>query len=799
MNLHLLNKEQLEAVKTVDGPLLVLAGAGSGKTRVLTYRIANLIENHGVAPWSILALTFTNKAAKEMKERTDKLIGKPNSDMWVTTFHSFCAKILRFDIDKLGYDNRFVIYDDQDQNSVITDLMKQCNIDEKRHPKGLIRSRISEAKNSSSSPEAYLLEGGEADGKIVDLYRAYQARLKANNALDFDDLLLKTVEMLETCPEVLEKYRRKFKYVLVDEYQDTNFPQYRIIKLLCSEHRNICVVGDDDQSIYGWRGADIRNILDFEKDFSGAKVIRLEQNYRSTKAILNCANKVIAYNQGRKAKKLWTEKRGGDPVEFTIVENEREEAYNIAKTIFDLHRNEKRSYNDFAVLYRTHAQSRVIESILSTSFGIPISIIGGMRFYSYKEIKDLLAYLKLISNPNDDVAFKRIINVPKRGIGDATISTIESAARAHDVSMFMATIMPDILPPKIVSKVAPFASTMKELFAKRYELSLDALTEYLMQSIGYYEYLADLQDGTLDTRTENIDELLGAMREHSEQLPEGTDALQSFLETAALNSEADNVDESDGTVKLMTLHCAKGLEFPVVFLPGMEDKVFPSVRSKEDPTRIEEERRLCYVGVTRAEERLFLYAARERMLYGTRQHNDPSIFLEEMELIDPDTPMKRNFFGSARRGSYGSDNFSRSGYDSSYIGAPKSNAAFAGQRNAVAKDDKSKSPALPSDVIEHIRQLNGIGRLTENSRLSSRQDSDANLHGLPQVSAQKSINSFGTGNTYRKLMRVEHTQFGKGTVTDVSGYGPTAIVTVSFDSIGTKRIAAAYAPMKPID
>ena len=477
LNLNLLNKEQREAVETVDGPLLVLAGAGSGKTRVLTYRIANLIENHGVAPWSILALTFTNKAAKEMKERTDKLIGIEESDMWVTTFHSFCVRVLRIDIDRLGYDSRFVIYDEQDQNGIIKDIVSPQIFDEKRMSKGLVRSMISQAKNSGESPERFLLDSGTGmDDKLVEIYRAYQKKLKSSNALDFDDLLIKTVELFETCPDVLEKYRKKFKFVLVDEYQDTNAPQYRIIKLICGEHRNICVVGDDDQSIYGWRGADIRNILDFEKDFPGAKVIRLEQNYRSTKAILDCANSVITHNMGRKFKKLWTAKVGGSPVEFLNVQNERDEAYNIAKTIIDLRRREDRKFNDFAILYRTHAQSRVLESVLVSGFGIPISVIGGTRFYARREIKDLLSYLRLIANPSDDGALKRIINVPKRGIGEATVSAIESLSESTDQSMLITILTPGILPEKISKKVSRFADLMRDLFAKRYELSLEMLT-----------------------------------------------------------------------------------------------------------------------------------------------------------------------------------------------------------------------------------------------------------------------------------------------------------------------------------
>lgn len=782
LNLNLLNKEQREAVETVDGPLLVLAGAGSGKTRVLTYRIANLIENHGVAPWSILALTFTNKAAKEMKERTDKLIGIEESDMWVTTFHSFCVRVLRIDIDRLGYDSRFVIYDEQDQNGIIKDIVSPQIFDEKRMSKGLVRSMISQAKNSGESPERFLLDSGTGmDDKLVEIYRAYQKKLKSSNALDFDDLLIKTVELFETCPDVLEKYRKKFRFVLVDEYQDTNAPQYRIIKLICGEHRNICVVGDDDQSIYGWRGADIRNILDFEKDFPGAKVIRLEQNYRSTKAILDCANSVITHNMGRKFKKLWTAKVGGSPVEFLNVQNERDEAYNIAKTIIDLRRREDRKFNDFAILYRTHAQSRVLESVLVSGFGIPISVIGGTRFYARREIKDLLSYLRLIANPSDDGALKRIINVPKRGIGEATVSAIESLSESTDQSMLITILTPGILPEKISKKVSRFADLMRDLFAKRYELSLEMLTEYIIDAIGYAQYIVEQGDDNLETRQENIEELLGAMREHEEQITPGSDALQSFLELTALNSDADNIDESDGTVKLMTLHSAKGLEFPVVFMPGMEDDIFPSRRSKEDETGIEEERRLCYVGVTRAKERLYLYAAEQRALYGQTQHNDPSIFLEEMGFISEDTPMKRNSFGSAGRDSYGwGSSFGRG-------------SSYGYERSGISDKPRSDGVSIDPDVTAVIRKLNGLDRSSDTSRTSPRQASPS---GSGHSAATKAS---AAKRSYKTQQRIRHPQFGEGTIIDISDAGSTVILSIDFDSVGVKRIAAGYVNLEIIE
>ena len=652
---------------------------------------------------------------------------------------------------------------------MLTDLLKQNNIDEKRFPKGMIRAKISEAKNSSEPVESYLLQTGDAGGELVDIYRLYQKQLRECNALDFDDLLLLTVRLLEQDGSVLEKYRRKFRYVLVDEYQDTNFPQYKLIQLLCSEHRNICVVGDDDQSIYGWRGADIRNILEFEKDFEGAKVVRLEQNYRSTKAILDCANRVIVNNSGRKSKKLWTAKPGGEQVELLTVDTEREAAYTIAKTIANPHRFDERSYNDFAVLYRTHAQSRVLESVFTTGFGIPISIIGGMRFYSYSEVKDLLAYLKLIANPNDDVAFKRIINVPKRSIGLATVKTIETQAEANGISMFMASITPDVLPDKITAKIKPFIDLMRDLFSQRYLLSLSELAAYIIDATDYLDHLESLGEDKLETRQENIQELLGAMHEHEQQLPPDADALQSFLETAALNSEADGVDENDGSVKLMTLHCAKGLEFPVVFMPGMEQGIFPSDRSAFDPSKLEEERRLCYVGVTRAKQKLYLLYSREHMLYGRSQHNDPSVFLEEMGLIDPEkTAMKRNSFGSAyQSGRYG---FGNESYQ-----PRKTNNASSFPQNKLVGDD----------VVEQIRKLNGLGRSSDGSSNVGRSFNSANT---PRPSGPK-IKDFHVD------MRVMHPQFGKGTVKAVSGSGRNAVLTIEFDKSGTRRLSAGYAPL----
>ena len=627
LNLNLLNKEQLEAVQTTEGPLLVLAGAGSGKTRVLTYRIANLVENHGVPPWAILALTFTNKAAREMRERIESLLSEDSSDMWVTTFHSFCAKILRFDIDKLGYDNRFVIYDEQDQTSLITDLMKSCNIDEKKLPKGAIKAKISEAKNSSEAPETYILQSGDGSDKLIDLYRAYQKRLKECNALDFDDLLLKGLELLEKCPDVLQKYRRKFRYVLVDEYQDTNQLQYQLSSLLAGGYENICVVGDDDQSIYKFRGATIENILSFEKQYAGARTIRLEQNYRSTQNILDAANAVISHNTERKGKNLWTANGPGEKIVVDNAFDEQEESTFIADTIMDSVKG-GRKWSDHAVLYRMNAQSNAIERTF-VRMGVPYRVIGGHRFYERKEIRDALAYLSVISNPADNIRLRRIINEPKRGIGATTINHAAQIAAGLGLSLYEVISHADEYEQLVraAPRLRAFTQIIDGLAEAAEELPLNELFEKAMRDTGYLDSLA-LDRETYQDRLENIQELSSNLLRYSEDNEEGD--LNGFLEEVALMTDIDNYNEEADTVVLMTLHSAKGLEFPVVFIPGMERGIFPGIQSLYSASEMEEERRLAYVGITRAKERLYLTHARTRMLYGSTSHNAPSPFLEEI-------------------------------------------------------------------------------------------------------------------------------------------------------------------------
>ncbi|MDD3919614.1 MAG: UvrD-helicase domain-containing protein, partial [Eubacteriales bacterium] len=555
MELTGLNKEQLRAVECVDGPLLVLAGAGSGKTRVLTYRIANLIENHQVRPYQILALTFTNKAAKEMRERTQRLVDVPAEDIWVMTFHAFCMRILRRDIQHIGYERSFTIYDDADQLSVINNIIKNMGLDDKKFPKRQLREHISRAKNQPGDPLEYFRDEAFGADTLLNVYKQYQKRLKDNNALDFDDLLLKTLELFHAFPEVLGYYQNRFRYVLVDEYQDTNMAQYELVKLLSREHHNICVVGDDDQSIYGWRGADIRNILEFEKDFPGAKTIRLEQNYRSTNVILDAANSVIENNSRRKSKKLWTAQKGGEPLHLFVADNERyEAAYVCDKIMSGVHAG--RRYDEFAILYRMNAQSRMLETLLM-HYGIPYHVYGGLRFYERKEIKDVMAYLRLLCNPADDVAFERAIAVPKRGLGAAAMAELAAAATENGTSLFLAAMEAEALSPRCKAKFRAFADEVRELMVLRFTLPLSKFAEEMLKRIEYDAYLREDKKENYETRAENVAELIGAMRAFEEDAVGVEDMLQAYLENVALVSDLDNMADDSGQVALMTLHSAK--------------------------------------------------------------------------------------------------------------------------------------------------------------------------------------------------------------------------------------------------
>ena len=735
MDLSVLNSEQRRAVECLEGPLLVLAGAGSGKTRVLTYRIANLIE-HGIQPWQILALTFTNKAAGEMRERTEALVGCDPRDLWVTTFHAWCVRVLRADMDKLGRERNFVIYDTDDQMSVLSGVLKRLGVNEKDVPKRELRERFSDAKNKSLEPEQYLLDNPYLDEVVPKAFRAYQRALREANALDFDDLLCLTLQLFTEHPDTLDKYRRRFQYVLVDEYQDTNLLQYKLIELLCREHRNICVVGDDDQSIYGWRGADIRNILEFEKDFEGAAVIRLEQNYRSTSVILDAANAVIGNNKGRKQKRLWTKKRGGEQVELHLALTERDEAAFVCKKILEGVRAGK-GYGDFAVLYRMNVQSRVLESTL-INYGIPNKVYGGQRFYERREVKDMMAYLRLIYNPADDVSFRRVVNVPKRAIGEATIGELSAVAERRGTYLLAVAMDGEGLSPRVAQKLKPFADSMAEFIALSEVMPLSEFASHMIGALEYEAYLkTEDKKGDFENRMDNLRELIGNIREIEGDVPEGESALAAFLENVALVSDVDGLDSGSGAVTLMTLHSAKGLEFPVVFLCGMEENIFPTARARNDlsQTALEEERRLCYVGMTRAEEKLYLLHARQRMLFGDYAYNRPSRFLEEVPkelLLEEAAPEPKQEPARPRH---------------HQPIAP--NTAYA--QSFGVKPAPSAGPVKPVEKSFSISQ------------------------------------------------RVKHAKFGEGTVLEVAGGGASMTVTIDFGGAGVKKFAAAYAPIMPAD
>lgn len=626
-----LNKQQREAVVHTEGPLLILAGAGSGKTRVLTHRIAYLINEKGVYPSNILAITFTNKAAREMKERVEKLL-EGSYDMWISTFHSACARILRMEIERLqGYKKNFIIFDTDDQAKIIKECLKELNYNEKNFPPKEMISSISKAKDQLMTPGKFMDRYGRDFRlkKVADIYALYQKKLMGNNALDFDDILFKTVELFQNNPDVLQRYQQKFKYIMVDEYQDTNFCQYMLVNLLAKNHRNLCVVGDDDQSIYSWRGADIGNILNFEKDFPDAKVIKLEQNYRSTQTILDAANSVISNNFGRKSKRLWTDNGEGKAIVYYKAMDERDEADFIIGEIDKLAFQEQRNLNSFAILYRTNAQSRVIEEMCMAR-GIPYKIVGGHRFYDRMEVKDVIAYLRVIQDPEGDLSIKRIINVPKRGIGKATIDQLEEYARQNGISFYEALLFVDNIDgigKKAKNSIKDFVRLIAELMdIAENESASEVINQVILKS-GYLEEL-EKGDDEAQERGKNIKELISAALEYEEKNEDNS--LMGFLENMALMSDIDGLKEDREGVTMMTLHSAKGLEFPVVFICGLEEGLFPTQRAFFEEHQLEEERRLMYVGVTRAKEKLYLTSAFERTLFGNTSYTMESRFLREI-------------------------------------------------------------------------------------------------------------------------------------------------------------------------
>ncbi len=753
-----LNKEQREAVESVDGPLLIMAGAGSGKTRVLTHRIAYLISVKQVAPWSILAITFTNKAAREMQERVSKLVGPMGRDIWVSTFHSMCVRILRKDIERIGYSSQFSILDSTDQLSVIRTCLKELNIDSKKFDPKAIQASISGAKNELVTPEQFEQRIGDYfQGVVARVYKLYQKKLKSNNSLDFDDLIMKTIELFKDMPEVLEFYQNKFQYVHVDEYQDTNRAQYLLCQMIADKHHRICVVGDSDQSIYKWRGADIRNILNFEKDYANAKVILLEQNYRSTANILNAANGVIAQNSGRKPKKLWTDKGEGSKLLIYQADSEHEEGYFITGEIHKNHKEGKR-YSDHAILYRTNAQSRVIEEILIKS-DIPYQIVGGIKFYDRKEIKDILAYLRLMSNPDDDISFSRIVNVPKRGIGATSLDKLAEAAGRRGISMFQMLQFIDEteLTGRAASALLEFGHMMKQLQAMQDYLSVTELTEKMLEMT---EYRTELQrEGTLESksRLENIDEFLSVTMDFEKRNEDKT--LISFLTDLALIADIDTMnqdpnEEPEDAVVLMTMHSAKGLEFPIVFIIGMEEGVFPHSRAFMDDEELEEERRLAYVGITRAEEKLFCTCARMRTLFGRTAMNAPSRFLKEI----PDHLKEMMSPGGT-------------------IGSGRSATSYSYQSQGNAR---------------------GWGQPASTSAFGTRPASSAPTRGVTVTTAGQSKPN--NPDLFQAGDKVSHGKWGTGVIVAVKGSGSDTELQIAFPApVGVKRLLAQFAPITKVE
>ncbi len=748
--IEMLNDRQREAALQIEGPLLILAGAGSGKTRVLTSRTAYMIEEKGINPWNIMAITFTNKAAGEMKERIDDMVGFGSESIWVATFHSTCVRILRRYIDKLGYDTNFTIYDTDDQKTVMKDICKRLQIDTKQYPERALLSAVSHAKDELFSPRDMDLNamGDFSKRQMAKVYGEYQKTLQKNNALDFDDLIMKTVELFKVWPDILEYYQDRFKYIMVDEYQDTNTAQFEVIRLLASKNKNICVVGDDDQSIYKFRGANIRNILDFEKVYPDARVIKLEQNYRSTQTVLDAANAVIKNNIGRKDKALWTEKGEGNKVHFNQFDTAYEEASYIVDSIAKKRRDGQAEYRDCAVLYRTNAQARLLEEKFVLS-GIPYDVVGGVNFYSRREIKDILAYLKTIDNGKDDLAVKRIINVPKRGIGATTLNRVQDYAVANDLSFYDALRQADRITAigKSAVKLTPFVDMIQVFRSKLPYISLEELVNDIIETTGYVENLGAADEEEAQARIENIDEFVNkviAFEQNAQEQP----TLSEFLEEVALVADIDQVDRDDNRVLLMTLHSAKGLEFPHVYLAGMEDGLFPSYMNitSEDPLELEEERRLCYVGITRAMDDLTLTCARQRMVRGETQYNAVSRFVKEIPpmLLDRKLPTNR------------------------------------------LRDDDIPSESMTRysrDLLKAKPFIAGANQAAAQRRVSE---------------PSKNIGSVSSTLDYSVGDAVRHMKFGEGIVKNIVSGGRDFEVTVDFTNAGTKKMFASFAKLKKI-
>ena len=755
-----LNDKQQEAVEYMAGPLLILAGAGSGKTRVLTYKIAYLLEKEIVKPWQILAITFTNKAAKEMKERVEALVGQVSNDMWLGTFHSVCVRILKREIELLGYTRDFNIFDEIDKEKVIKEVMKKLNIDEKVYPVGLIKSEISKAKEAMKDEVAYQKDamGDFRKEEIAKVYNMYQTTLKKNNSIDFDDIIMLTVRLFLENPDRLLYYQNKFNYILVDEYQDTNRSQFLLISMLSSATGNICVVGDESQSIYGFRGADISNILNFEQEFPNAKIVKLEENYRSTKNILNAANEVIKNNKSKIDKQLWTQNEEGDKIEYKTLNNEYEEVEYVVDEIDDICRKEHENYSNFAVLFRTNAQARVLEEVFMKA-GTPYKLIGGIKFYARKEIKDIISYLKLIQNTNDNIALKRIINEPKRGIGNTALDKLDALSSEKGMSIFeFIQDSNNLVGFRSAGNIMSFRDMINDLIKEKDKIKVSELIKKTLKDSGYEDMLNS--EGTKETeiRFDNLMEFIGVAIEFENENAENS--LGDFLDSIALVSDVDNLDESTDAVTLMTMHSAKGLEFDNVFLVGMEEGLFPSKRSIEEDVQTEEERRLCYVAITRAKKHLFITNTKKRTLYGSTTYSIPSRFIDEIpENLLSETSIENKENKGAR-------NNQNTWLDSEY----KRVETYLSNRNRVSENIERKvRPSIGVSVDSFLKNLAGNNQVKTNNV-----------------------------SKYKVGMEVKHKKFGIGIIENIEPEGDDFKLEIMFDGSGFKRLMANYTPLEII-
>lgn len=755
-----LNDKQYEAVINTDGPCLVIAGAGSGKTKVLTHKIAYLMQEKDIKPWNILAITFTNKAANEMKERVEALVGDDAKDMWIGTFHSICVKILRRFIDRIGFDHSFVIFDTSDQRTLIKECLKDLKIDDKMFTDRIVQFEISNAKNDMKEPEEYeaMVKGDYRREKIASVYNLYQRRLKENNAIDFDDIINYTIKIFKENDDVLDYYTNKFNYILVDEYQDTNKSQFTLIRLLAKAHGNITVVGDNDQGIYSFRGADISNILNFEKDFKGTKIIKLEQNYRCTQNILNAANSVIKNNEVKYKKKLWTENEEGALPTFHVSDDEYDEGRYIVEEINHLRREEYYKYSDFAILYRMNSQSRAIEEILRRE-DIPYKIVGGLKFYERKEIKDIIAYLRLINNPSDNLALKRIINEPKRGIGKTSLDKIQAISEQTGIPMYQIIKEADQYGlSRVYSNAQGFIEVIEDLISKKDEYTITELIKHTLKETGYTKALEDENSIEAENRIENLEEFLTVAVQFEEE--EADNDLSTFLEGITLSSDIDGMDDEEESVTLMTLHSAKGLEFPVVFLVGMEEGIFPGYKSIGEPKELEEERRLCYVGITRAKNNLYLTCSRQRTMFGSTSCNPVSRFVKEI----PENMLE----GANEIESEPENKFKDSNYEWSY-GKSGNNGKVVSYKVDIPSSKPEPSFAFKS-AESFLAKLN-----------SKAQGNDTDL------------------SKYKEGQRIYHKRFGEGNISKIEPEGDDLKLDIQFDKVGHKRLMAKFANLEIID